>query len=159
MNKFSFSRPDDAVKAMNAAFSEVRSSDEFSWITELFWGTLNRIDDDMSAEEVAEIIDSLLNVCPDSYSETYDKRVCVDFLSNVNEWNPRFVSNIVIETSDYTADELITTALNDMEDDEFLSRICELNSHIIREAALYFVVVFAKNYGIDYNDFWNKFKL
>ena len=156
---YTFNRPTEAVKAMNAAFSEVRSSDEFCWVTELFWGTLYRVDDDMSAEETAEIIDSLLNVCVDGYSETYDKRVCVDFLSNVNEWNPRFVSNIVIETSDYTADELITTALNDMEDDEFLSRICELNSHIIREAALYFVVIFAKHYGIIYNDFWNKFKL
>ena len=148
---YTFNRPTEAVKAMNAAFSEVRSSDEFCWVTELFWGTLYRVDDDMSAEETAEIIDSLLNVCVDGYSETYDNRVSVSFFDNVHSWAKSFVDDIMIECANDTAENLIEGGLNG--DDEAIS---EINKHIIHEAAQYFVTVFADRYGVNYDDFWNK---
>ena len=151
---YTFNRPTEAVKAMNAAFSEVRSSDEFCWVTELFWGTLYRVDDDMSAEETAEIIDSLLNVCVDGYSETYDNRVSVSFFDNVHSWAKSFVDDIMIESANDTAENLIEGGLNG--DDEAISEICEINKHIIHEAAQYFVTVFADRYGVNYDDFWNK---
>lgn len=160
MNKFSFSRPDDAVKAINTAYTEIRSSDKFSWITELFWGTLNRIDDDMSPEEVAEIIESLFYVCPDGYSETYDNRVSMSFFDNVHSWATDFVDNVLIniecdsfEYDFYTVEKLIEDGFN--KDDKAISLICEYNKFIIYEAAQYFVYVFCEHYGAQYDDFWN----
>lgn len=159
MNKFSFSRPDDAVKAMNAAFSEVRSSDEFSWITELFWGTVYRVDDDMTADEVIEVIESMLYVCVDGYSETYDNRVSVSFFDNVHSWAESFVTNILInlecDSFEYdfdTVEKMIEDGFNG--DDQAISLICEYNKHIIHEAAQYFVYVFCKHYGTRYEYFW-----
>lgn len=151
---YTFNRPTEAVKAMNAAYMEVRSSDEFCWVTELFWGTLYRVDDDMSAEETAEIIDSLLNVCVDGYSETYDNHVSVSFFDNVHSWASSFVDGIMVECANDTAENLIEGGLNG--DDEAISEICEINKHIIYDAAQYFVNVFADHYGVNYGDFWNK---
>lgn len=158
---YTFNRPTEAVKAMNAAYMEVRSSDEFCWVTELFWGTLYRVDDDMSAEETAEIIDSLLNVCVDGYSETYDNHVSVSFFDNVHSWAESFVTNILVnlecDSFEYvfdTTEKLIEDGLNG--DNQAISLICEYNKHIIYDAAQYFVTVFAERYGVNYGDFWNK---